>query len=406
MVKIRQVFSFYSYFLIVCVYVFSGGAQANSQLSCVYGNPNVNQIAQQVAKPENVIDNSFLVTWKKDKNGENCDPPPHTSNFGLLTQLMKSVTPEWMRPHPGRIKRACIAASMKRLESISGRHSYCTDDASKPIVNGQGGSRSACITNDMIDYVHWGVNKAIACINNFTDSTLDAKVVFRKLNNESAFGFFIDGDGGNGIGQLTSPAVRELSPPYKGNQLITEILRSEDPSCQPFRDILQKELIFSKRRNCAWDAKGETWTGKDCGQSFSSAANTCQMISAGDGVGRNLILSLALYVHYRERIDYPGMRSALYQVRTEKVRSDAIVDDLTLMYYNGVEGYDSVVARWKQVARSKNLKTPIEKRTAFRSDSGYLKAIDNKVKEVLTIIDPKKKEFTREELDGAPCVEE
>src|SRR5690606_38896127 len=100
--------------------------------------------------------------------------------------------------------------------------STCRDDESSFSGDLRANERNAairsakddhCITEDMVDYVHWAINKGIDCINSIAQDPVDADLTFKKILRESKFGFYISNDNGKGLGQLTSIAMVEMAKP-------------------------------------------------------------------------------------------------------------------------------------------------------------------------------------------------
>lgn len=291
------------------------------------------------------------------------------------------------------IKKECIVAAMKRNPGNKG---YVCDyegksgeNASKQIVPkyyGKASGRTAqCVDQGMTDYIHYAVNSAIQCLSGV--GKVDSKTVFRKINNESAFNISVASNGGVGMAQLTSIAVKEMYDKSlgKGRYVLEHIAKSMDSSCSGFKDVAAQDLKKAPS---------------------TSAADRCMWLSPGDGLARNLMYSIGYYLTMRDKYLAP----ILSRQAPNLVKDEGLMNDLTSIAY-GAEGISHARGLLKKF-RVNNKTNLVELRKKIRANSVYLGAIKSKMKEVTCIRkgwqneskECKKYEIEPAELEGETCV--
>src|SRR5690606_10539459 len=125
-----------------------------------------------------------------------------------------------------------------------------------------------------LDYIHWGLNETLRCYGNLLDD-FEKKMIFKKINHESAFGFFFQYTGGTGIAQLVSASQRDLfAPGGSSYSFITKHIKNRPKQCQSFVKLMERTSKTPKLKSC-------------------------EFISIGDGIGRSLLGGVGLYLHYR-----------------------------------------------------------------------------------------------------------
>lgn len=199
-----------------------------------------------------------------EEDAMNCVGPDKS-----LTQNVSNIRKVVALSEVPAIKKSCIRSSMMREHG--GSEYYCSSSTAKAQDLGSPGGNGSCLTEKMVDYTWWSFHKAIYCLND-PAKPIDPMFIFMKMNNESTFHMQVSSAGGQGIGQLTSPAIAQV----KQSGRLDEVINSTNPNCAPFKEAL--------RRSQPGDAKG----------------NMCQMIDPNDGMARNLIYSVSYYLETRD----------------------------------------------------------------------------------------------------------
>lgn len=220
--------------------------------TCLVGNTNLRTFADQMDKPVLTEQDSFLRKYKEDLN--------------------KQIVPAYFREDgtPNYIDKNQILCAMKRIPMVSQKKKTCSSSNEE----GRSISQTPCITDQIVDYIHWGLNEAFKCYENILDSH-ERKFIFKKINHESAFGFFFQYGGGAGIAQLIGESKRDLFlPGNAGYNFLQQQIYTNTKSCDSFVQLLKR-----------------TTQGK--------SLKSCEFISIGDGIGRSLVGGIGLYLHYR-----------------------------------------------------------------------------------------------------------
>jgi hypothetical protein len=264
-------------------------------------------------------------------------------------------------PTKNIIKRECILAALKR--DIQGTAVTCDTHGKERKIKNSGKS-APCLTNPTVDYLYYAVNQAIDCLSTKA-SPLDAKFVLKKMNNETGFNFALASRSGTGVGQVISSPVDELAGwhsrgrfiPGNGNYVLEEVVNSKNPSCAPFKAIIQKDL----------QSPPPTPT---------KAANFCDWVNPGDGLARSLIYSIGYFRHAR---DYYVTR-IVKDTAPELLRNKEVMNNLTLVAYSA-GGNVAVQTTLDRYYRGKgiNAATFLKK---IRQNNTYLRAVDNKMSEL------------------------
>lgn len=279
---------------------------------------------------------------------------------------MVSYTKIAEQAQPPLIKKECIEASLKRQNST---HAVSCDKGKLKEI-GSANDNGPCISSDMAEFIWWSTNKAIQCLSP-AEMPLDSRIIFKKFNNETGFHYFQAGNGGVGLGQLTSIAVEEMN--NNGSSVLDEVRVSTKESCQPFKALLNDKQM-------------------------SSPINWCEHVNLGENFGRHLMYSIGLFRHMRDYEKY-GARSSLSK---KKITNPEIANYLTLAMY-GPKGLG---------ARELLNDGRISEKTSFqafqakiRRHSDYVRQTEDKMEEVMEIMDPKRKtQYSEAELRGDTCV--
>lgn len=319
----------------------------------------------------------------------------NTSSPSLLVtnKVGKDSSPETA----AKINPECIAASLLRKPGNEGfTCDYPTPKEGKSgfsattqsVQRSYGtaaGKTLQCVTKDMVNYLSYAVNSAIQCLS--PEDPIDSRVIFKKLNNETAFNPSIAWNGGVGIGQITSIAADEISNKKrgKGNYLLEEVANSQKPECEGFKSVALKDLKarppIHKQNRCAW-------------------------VSPGDGLARNLIYSIGYYLVMRDQYIKPALQNR----SGELLNNRELISDLTAISY-GAEGLEHTL--WLLQKHRVNEKTTAEDlQKKIRKGSKYLANIKDKMHEVSCLrkgLDPASPECgptdqSHDDMEANSCV--
>ena len=278
---------------------------------CIFGNPEKDMHARQTrsASPEGVEPGSFLEQFHNVRAERECNP----GIFHHANTLMDVLTgKESLR---FGIRRVCVREAMMNIKDI--KRTYRTDCESDNLSLSSrrairsGPTKDTCLTEDMVDYVSYALNRAMECVNSISDEPLDPMILFKKMNRESGFGYYLQSERGIGAGQLTTIAMKEMADPkFKGYQYIKKALENEN--CQDLHGVLSEPVKFSKLRS-----------------SGTEVVRPCQLLSSQNGLARNMFFSAALFVHNR---DTHGASIRNY-VERQGLEGETKINYLTLVSY-------------------------------------------------------------------------
>lgn len=308
-----------------------------------------------------------------------------------FAEVAKQPSPKSMAP---KIKRECIEASMTRSPGNDGytcsyppkgskHHNSANTQSILTPYGTAGGNSLQCINDRMVDYMTFAVNNAIQCMS--PNDPVDARVIFKKINNETAFNPSLASRGGVGIGQMTSPAKNELTDKElgRGRYILENIVDSKKPECEGFKNVAQDDLKKAPR-----------------------IGNSCEWVSTGNGLARSLMYTVGYYLTMRDQYVIPSLERRSPHL----IGNASLISDFTAIAY-GAEGLDH--AKWLmqkyRAGKGSNLKDLQDK---IRRDSVYLSNIKGKMKEITCIrngVDPTSKKcenhkFSTDDLEADSCV--
>lgn len=265
--------------------------QFESNNTCLFGSSNARVYADQMDKSHLTDQDSFLQGYK--------------------TEQEKNLVPIYLRDSNFKsyIKKDQVLCAMKRIPNVSQSKKTCTKSSEQGKVQKQ----VPCVTDQMVDYIHWGLNEAMRCYEGLIDSH-DRKMIFKKINHESAFGFFFQYTGGTGIAQLIQGSQKDMFlPGYAGNNFLSSHISKNPRSCENFLKLL-------------------TRTTK------TKSLQSCEFISIGDGIGRSLVGGMGLYLHYRSDPSNPYSAEKLLKYwgvrKTNSEQYKQLRSYITLGMYN------------------------------------------------------------------------
>jgi hypothetical protein len=255
------------------------------------------------------------------------------------------------------INTICISEAMKN--ETGGNSVYCNTaiDKSSPEKKRLNkkipdNSIKECIDDSMVDYISFSVNSAIQCFSESktTDfGPLDSKLIFEKLTNESAFNYTLaDPAKGISIGQLTSPAIRELSESKSGKAILAKLSESESKHCNGFKNVLDKP------------------------PSKIYTTDVCAWVSPGDGLARSLIYSIGYYLTLRDNYIIPQLKKFNSFAYDSADWAEAIKSATTAAY--GREGIKFVKLKLSRLTPNSNARTI----NSALQTSAYIKEVANK----------------------------
>lgn len=267
-----------------------------------------------------------------------------------------------------QIKVECIEASLQREVGNVGYS--CSGGTSKRFENA--GASSPCLNRETVDYLHFALNQALQCMSDGR-SPIDPRFILKKINNETAFNFYIAYSGGVGIGQLTSIPVKEIAGwkedgelvEGNGSHILEDLRKSQNPACAPFKEVVKNDFLQPPPRPGA-------------------QKNYCTWVNPGTGIARSLIYSLGYYVHVRDNIVKPALQS-----RSPKLAQNPdVVNYMTLVAY-GPDGPSEAKSLIRRL-RLSNASPPGETINRIIRSNAYVKQTESKMTELLQELNPEK----------------
>jgi hypothetical protein len=316
------------------------GPRLESNNTCLLGSANARVYSDQMDKAALTDQDSFLKGYKNE--------------------LSKHIVPGYLRETEFKsyIKKSQVYCAMKRIPSVSQTKTSC----SKSNESGKIQKQLPCVTDQIVDYIYWGLNEAMRCYDGIIDSH-ERKMIFKKINHESAFGFFFQYTGGTGIAQLIQGSQQDMFlPGHAGNDFLEEHIKSHPKSCESFLTLLKR-------------------TAK------TKSLKSCEFMSIGDGIGRSLIGGMGLYLHYRNDPNNPYSAEKLLSYwgvqKSESEEYKQLRSYITLGMYN--KGPGAVLATTKSRIGKGSLAKKSEKESfnivmkLIKTSNfyGYIHAVEN-----------------------------
>lgn len=326
-------------------------ANATDPLSIAFKATQISTIEQPTKKKEQFC--LLCMFGRKNQSTETA------KNIEKLASAI-STTPQ--------IKRECILSSLQREVRNAGYICDAKGDISQKFTNRD--KNTPCMDDKVVDFVQYALNQAIDCMS--PADPIDPRFILKKINNETAFNFFLAYSGGVGISQLTSPPVKDLAGWYtdtKGKSVFTNgnayhilenLMASNKPSCAPFKKIVAAEMEFPP-----------PVPGKE--------DHYCKWVSVGEGLGRSLVYGLGYYVYSRDQTIKP----AIARTAPALAKNTELVNSLTLIAYGpgGPAQAKSIISGLR--LNNKSDLTAVHKKLVQKS--AYLKQTNAKMGELLDI---------------------
>lgn len=350
----------------------------------------------------------LVLAYKKyleDKETGACEiPKKSASGFASMFTIgvadIKKLTVNCnSQDRPMRIKRDCVKAALNR--DSGGEGFNCKDGKLVPFANRS--ATSACLNEKIIDYITWSTNQAIDCLspalgapsNSPLKYPVDPRVVLKKFNSESGFNFFLAKKTGKGISQLINDPALDMAGWYapnsktrkiewnegNGKPILRAVAESKNPACAPFAKIIQDEL----------DGEPPPLPG--------TQKNYCSWISAGEGLGRNLIYGIGYFILARDRY----IRPTLNRLAPKLANNMDVLNYFTLVAY-GPKGQNEANALIDDLNPS-NSTNPAELMKKIRANSDYVDQYENKMIEVQNLLGKKDAQIKPDDQTGDTCLE-
>lgn len=355
-------------FLSVCTSIFSRA----DENQCIQGSPK-NQILKRTIQTSNAaLVKEFRVAMGLNLSeghlgctSGSCPPAVRPMNLGVGF---------------AEIPKTCIVASLKRKvnqtsfdcrrrETSNGNYHW------KYIKRAGGSARAQCFDDLTVDYIHYVTNKVSNCFQGLSGTdklrnlnvvnTVDPKVVYSMINNESGFNFTYSHNGGVGAGQLTSSAVQEMNihnpsrtgrnvQEGQGRYFLDSVLSSNKLACRSLKPVILNDKKFKYH---------------------SPQSINCEWTSLETGLARNLIYSIGYFSFLKNSIIGPELKLRA----PEAYKDPEILDMLSLIAYGPGGGNKA-----KQVIRTLNIRSAgksLERVKQQLKRETYLAATSNKMRE-------------------------
>ena len=289
--------------------------------SCIVGDPR-DQSLIKIFDDETNPDNGPIRLWRASSNGEmtSCEPaavPVSDSNKYYLPQILQlrqNIRRNWSS-YPV-ISPDCVAAAMRTIDTgvmkVAVSYQANTKDRPSPNCKRVGKKKptlvcptdaqicdlddnikkiragsAPCVTQEMAKYIAWMLSQAVSCLSPDNDS-IDGRTLFRKLNNESQFAFFITSRNGTGLHQIVQIMNREMLAPDRGYgeiiAPIAQLLNEKEQNnplrkkaCEPFREVIEKTPPQPLKTKYVFDP--------------------CSLTQPGLGVARSVLLGVGNFAH-------------------------------------------------------------------------------------------------------------
>lgn len=190
---------------------------------------------------------------------------------------------------------SCFQTSLRRSNSVGG--SLCNGSRSLGPLPGPG-TGAPCIDQNLARYIHFAFHQALDCTQGIVSrlsggaARVNSELLFRKINNETGFSFWVHSRSGTGIGQFIDVAVVDALE--RGRDLLERVITSPDPSCAMFapllRQDLERRLFYRLQGRSNFTQNGGT-EGIGGSEAFFPSQNRCLWVSPGEGVARSFIYS-------------------------------------------------------------------------------------------------------------------
>lgn len=322
---------------------------------CVDGSPKNRVLHQQVVQSEfaslirnpNVNPNRLMQSLDKQPVCVTNDTPAPglasvVGRYGDFNRYFQSLR------NQGRIRPECIAASMMRFVPNNGYICKSPTDATPKAIEADDLDQP-CMTPAVVNHVTWVVNQALSCMGALNEP-ISPEIIYRKINGETGFKFYKAYSGGVGIGQLISDgAARQVLSDR--TPIFDVFKKSREPACQP----LKQSVLNAERRL-------ETVPGSRAPSASVNAVtqdlvpkNYCNLVSTGQGLAANIMISLMYFAHTRATYAEPKIQKLLNQARIQDLQLRQKFIDLTTLAAYGRRGNLGVSDMATQLEQSMKL---------------------------------------------------
>lgn len=318
------------------------------------------------------------------------------------------------------LKENCVTMSIGLKKADN--HEIMCEHSQKQV----GSTHNMCVTEDMANYTQWSLNKAFACLGTVTDP-IDPQVIFKKLNNESTFRFFYAYNGGQGLMQTITCAQDEvlgMSPSVycgggkskvvyrsQARKELAAVMNNNPEDCDIYSNIIdfKKEATLDTLRGklnstrFSMDQMKKTdfpylqlKNSLDTDQKKyndllkkypqynqrlfdAKQASACDFVAMQNGIHRNILSGLGLYLHYRMLADQD--LESLWGPNIKKHPQYKKIRDLTALAYYGPAGPGGakiklarMIPTLKAHYRNINKMTPQDYENKLKDNFKYIKA--------------------------------
>lgn len=303
--------------------------------------------------------------------------PNNLSYFLKAAKLNDAIIGDFSDSTPTYIKKQCIEASLQR--DINQKAYACNQKKQAKEFENSGKGMTPCLNQGSVDYIHYAVNLAIKCFASIR-KPIDPRFLLKKVNTETGFNFFLASEGGTGLGQITSYPVKDLAGKKEGEgnarPILEDLLASPDPSCEPFKRVLKKDLATPPPT--------------------PPIDNVCTYVAANDGLARTLVMGIGYYIYTRDESVTPFLKNKMGAAADNR----ELINYATLLSY-GPKGPNGAKAFMDGFNKKTNVAKAIQKLKTAKYVSDAEKRFS---KELLPSLKPGTTEFTDKEKRGDTCV--
>lgn len=234
------------------------------------------------------------------------------------------------RSQAQRVDPACVLAGLTREV---GREGFlCEPESSQALAfSVQGGCPSLQPTLPLARYVAFAMDRAFDCADAIAKSynpsrpSVPRQLLLKKFNTESGFRFYLSGDAGVGIGQLTNPAFQDLEPAHSNM-----FQRFRGAPRQPAGGKNRGQVQLPQQCDMFRSAiLGERTAGREP----ENSNNRCTWLSPGRGLAHNLIYSVVYYLRIRDQLLPEKFGSSVYQCLQ---RHPSLLAEISFWAYSSV----------------------------------------------------------------------
>ena len=307
----------------------------------------------------------FISMWWNEQGKANDQIPTEAGTCIGCEETSSSPIAQLLKRKAPHIKLACVEASIRGKNAFN--NGIMCEDSNKQVRS----SKDICVTQRMAEYTQWALNNAFDCLST-PGTIIDPQTVFRKLNNESTFKFFYSYDGGHGLMQTVRIAQNEIlgldaGGRPSGRKHLARVMNQNKQSCQEYKSIIDFEkearldqLAQKKETNALNQLKAAY---PDHNKRLFHPNETCNFVSLQDGIHRNILNGLGLFIYYKQEAQDDILRNFFPNSNIAKNPQFSQIRDIVSLIYYGPLGrgggkaafqrsvLNEVKARFRDLAR-------------------------------------------------------